>query len=53
MPQQSLRSNLREPGRVLERLDQPSGKRQDSSSSGFKNPEGSRERTVTLYFNNF
>ena len=53
MPLQSLQSESREPGRALERRDQPSGKRQDSSTPGFKNSEGSREKTVSRYFNNF
>ena len=53
VPLQSLQSDSRESGRLLERLDQPSGKRQDSSLSGFKIPEGSRERTVARVFNNF
>ena len=53
VPLQSRQSEPREPGRVLERRDQPFVKRQNSSSSEFKNPEGSREGTVTRYFNHF
>ena len=53
VPLQSLQSDSRESGRVLEIRVQPSGKRQDSSSSGIKNPQGSREITITRYFNNF
>ena len=48
--QQSLKNESREPGRVLGRRAQPSEKKSDCYLPGFQNPEGSREKTVTLCF---